>query len=129
MPLSQFDERTAYSAPGSFVNGTGVGIQSLAVGSTFGTRIDQFILTWNGAISTDVDIRVDDGSGDIGYFGTVTLPAAVGAIRGQVDVIATLCPSIQPYILLPSGFGLGLGILTAITGTDVLTYIVQGGQM
>jgi len=128
MPLTQFDERTIFVSPNSYANPTAIGIQTLANGTGYGTRIDQLLLSWNGAAPIEVDLRLNDGFGDVAFIGTVVLAAITGTVLTSVDVLAALFPANQQYINLNASGALELLIKSAISGTDVLGAYASGGN-
>jgi hypothetical protein len=128
MPISQFDERVVYISPTSYAAGTGVSILSVAQGTGYGTRVDQFLLSWLGAAPFEVDIRLNDGFGDVSIIGTVTLPAATGTVYEQVDVLAALMPAGQQFIQMNAGGSIEVITKAAITGSQVLNAYAAGGQ-
>jgi hypothetical protein len=128
MPISQFDERVPISSYNTYVDPTAPGTLQLIAGAVYGTRIDQFILTWSGASPFEVDIRVDDGVGDIALLGTVTVPAAVGTELGTADVIALLLPAGQPFITIGHLETINVNTKASISGSDALTAWTSGGN-
>lgn len=128
MGFSQFDERIIQVQMGNWTFGTSPGALSPITGSAFGTRVDQLIFTWNGAAPTTVYVLVDDGFGDNGAIGSVTLAAPASGELTTVDAMAVLLPAASPYILLGPGGHISMQVTDTYLGTDMLTYYLSGGN-
>jgi hypothetical protein len=127
MPLSQFDERSAFTTTNAAVAGAGPAILTLVTGSLYGTRLDQIIFAWNGVAPLEVDVDINDGFGDIAFLGTVTIPPQVGTAQSVIDVIDALMPSTQPFVTLPSGFQIRATLKVLLAGAETFTQWLSGG--
>lgn len=128
MPLSQFDERTALTYAAQFVAPQAAGSIATQAGTLYGTRWDQMLLTWSGATPFEVDVAYNDSFGDIAFIGTVTVPGAVGTVMGSVDVITTLLPANQQFLLLQASAHIDVTTKATIAGSDVFSIFLSGGN-
>lgn len=86
------------------------------------------MISWNGAASYELDIIAQDASSNQAPVGTITMPAATGTVLSMVDAILTLMPAAQPYLAVPINGELAINLKALITGTDVLTVMLSGGD-
>lgn len=128
MALTQFDERVINVSPNEQTAGAVASNYQVAAGVGYGTRYDQFLLSWNGAATFEVDIRVSDGFGDVATLGTLTLPASIGTETTTTDVLAALFPADQRFLILNAGGSVGVVTKATITGTDVMGAYLSGGN-
>lgn len=128
MALSQFDEKVVNVSPSEQTAGAVASNYTVGQGVGYGTRYDQFLLSWSGAAPFEVDIRITDGFGDIATLGTLTLPAATGTVSSTTDVLAALFAADQRFIILNNQGSVGVVTKATITGTDVMGAYLSGGN-
>lgn len=129
MSVAQFDERTILVTPAQFVAADGTTWKTLATGALTGQRVDDVLITNNGAAAHVVEFRVTISAVSY-YLGSVSVPAGAGyGGAATVQLSATLQPTNQLGWLLGYNNLLQCRVAVAMGAAETLDVIAFGGAL
>lgn len=129
MSVAQFDERTALTVAAQFLPADGTTWKTVHTGALSGSRLDDVLITNNGAAAHVVEFRITIGATSY-QLGSVSVPAGAGyAGAVSVQLSATLQPTNQLGWLIGYNNTFQARVAVVMGAGETLDVVAFGGAL